>query len=60
MTFDVAEYYQLHLGTELIRVPEILFQPSIAGIDQGGVAETIEFILTQYDQESQSKLVQVF
>ncbi|XP_071820810.1 actin-related protein 5-like [Apostichopus japonicus] len=58
MTFDVAEYYQLHLGTELIRVPEILFQPSIAGMDQGGVAETMEFILSLYDQDNQSKLVQ--
>jgi len=27
-TFDIAEYYQLHIGIEQIRVPELLFQPS--------------------------------
>lgn len=57
MTFDLAEYYQLHFGSERIRVPEILFQPSIIGVEQGGITETIEFILTQYNADLQSRLV---
>jgi actin-related protein 5 len=30
---------QIHLNVERIRVPEVVFQPSIAGIDQAGIAE---------------------
>lgn len=26
-----AEYYQLHIGTERIRAPELFFQPSMIG-----------------------------
>lgn len=40
--FDVesqAESYQLHMNVERIRVPEVLFQPGIAGIDQAGLVE---------------------
>lgn len=38
---------QLHLNVERIRVPEVLFQPTIAGIDQAGVAEVCGDILTK-------------
>lgn len=38
---------QLHVNVERIRVPEVLFQPSIAGIDQAGVAEVCGDILTK-------------
>ncbi|AOA61880.1 Actin-related protein 5 [Komagataella phaffii CBS 7435] len=34
--------HQIHLNVERIRVPEVLFQPSIAGVDQAGVAELCE------------------
>ncbi|KAJ1677157.1 Nuclear actin-protein involved in chromatin remodeling, partial [Spiromyces aspiralis] len=37
----MARRYQLHLNVERIRVPEVLFQPSILGIDQTGVVESI-------------------
>ncbi|XP_033119970.1 actin-related protein 5-like [Anneissia japonica] len=56
--FDLAEYYQLHLGTERIRGPEILFQPSMLGLDQAGLAETLEFVLSKYSPELQHRLVQ--
>lgn len=36
---------QIHLNVELIRVPEVLFQPSIAGIDQAGLIEIIEGVV---------------
>lgn len=35
----VTKNHQLHLNIERIRVPEILFQPHIAGLDQAGVSE---------------------
>lgn len=59
MTFDLAEYYQLVLGVERIRVAEALFQPSIMGLEQGGLAETMEYVLRQYEPQAQDKLVQV-
>lgn len=42
-----AENHQLHLNVERIRVPEVLFQPSIAGLDQAGLIEIAADILTQ-------------
>ncbi|PNY25023.1 Actin-like protein arp5, partial [Tolypocladium capitatum] len=34
-----AELSQVHLNVERIRVPEIVFRPSIAGVDQAGIVE---------------------
>eukprot|EP00079_Xenopus_tropicalis_P031026 XP_017944797.1 PREDICTED: actin-related protein 5 isoform X3 [Xenopus tropicalis] len=56
--FNMAEYHQMYLGTERIRVPEILFQPSLMGEDQAGLAETLQYILDRYPQEVQQELVQ--
>ncbi|CAJ2501955.1 Uu.00g048080.m01.CDS01 [Anthostomella pinea] len=42
-----AETHQIHLNVERIRVPEVVFQPSIAGIDQAGLIEIAGDILTQ-------------
>ena len=33
------ELHQLHLNVERIRVPEVVFQPSIAGLDQAGLVD---------------------
>jgi actin-related protein 5 len=47
--FDVkssAEAHQLHLNVERIRVPEVIFQPSIAGLDQAGIVEIAADILS--------------
>jgi actin-related protein 5 len=41
------EIHQLHLNVERIRVPEVVFQPSIAGVDQSGVLEIASAILTE-------------
>lgn len=43
--FNLAEYHQLFLGTERIRAPEIVFQPSLIGEDQAGIAETMQYVL---------------
>ena len=53
---DSPEWYQLHLSTERIRVPEIFFQPSIVGCEQAGISETLDFILRKYDAETSVKL----
>jgi actin-related protein 5 len=41
-----AEAHQLHLNVERIRVPEVIFQPSIAGLDQASIVEIAADILT--------------
>lgn len=55
-TFDIAEYYQLHVGIEQTRVAELLFQPSMIGVDQGGLTETLSYVLTKYPLETQDVL----
>ena len=39
---------QLHVNVERIRVPEVLWQPSMAGVDQAGLGEIIEEMLKLY------------
>lgn len=41
------EAHQLHLNVERIRVPEVVFQPTIAGLDQAGIIEIASTILTE-------------
>lgn len=41
-----AEAHQIHLNVERIRVPEVIFQPSIAGLDQAGLVDIAADILT--------------
>ena len=41
------ENHQLHLNVERIRVPEIVFQPAIAGIDQAGILEIAADIINE-------------
>ncbi|XP_067266157.1 actin-related protein 5 [Chanodichthys erythropterus] len=55
--FNMAEYHQLFVGTERLRVPEILFQPSLIGEEQMGLMETLQFVLEQYTAEQQEALV---
>lgn len=56
--FNLAEYHQLHLGSERIRVPEVMFQPSLIGEEQSGIAETIQYVLDRYTKQQQDELVQ--
>lgn len=44
---SARESNQFHLNVERIRVPEVVFQPSIAGVDQAGIVEIAEDILMQ-------------
>ncbi|XP_068991223.1 actin-related protein 5 isoform X1 [Neodiprion pinetum] len=52
-----GETHQLHIGVERLRAPELLFQPSMIGSIEAGIAETIEFVLKNYSQEKQKLLV---
>lgn len=47
-----AEDYQILLEVDLIRPSEIIFQPSIIGLDQAGLCQTLDqvFRLFPYDQ----------
>ena len=42
---DPAQMHQLHMNVERIRVPEVLFSPGIAGVDQAGLIEISSGIL---------------
>lgn len=42
---DQHQHHQMHLNVERIKIPEILMQPSIAGLDQAGVTEICESLL---------------
>ncbi|CCJ28673.1 unnamed protein product [Pneumocystis jirovecii] len=46
---DIQQSYQLHLNVERIRVPEIYFEPNIAGLDQASIVEVISDILSRFD-----------
>ncbi|VVC37384.1 Actin family [Cinara cedri] len=45
------EAHQLHFGIERMRCAEVLFQPSIIGCGQGGISDTVEFILKKYNAD---------
>jgi len=50
--------YQIYLTTERIRIPEVLFQPSLMGIEQMGLAEAIYHILNQFNEVQRASMVQ--
>ncbi|XP_063708449.1 actin-related protein 5 [Culicoides brevitarsis] len=53
---NAAELNQLHVGVEAIRAPELLFQPSMIGCQEAGLAEIIDFVLKMFSPEDQLKL----
>lgn len=50
---QAAKVHQLHLNVERMRVPEVLFQPSIIGLDQAGIVEIISEILKRVERPTQ-------
>ncbi len=56
---DAASYYQLALGVERVRVPEVMFQPSLLGVDQSGLSDCLEYVLNYHPPSVQQRLVQV-
>ncbi|XP_041861024.1 actin-related protein 5 [Melanotaenia boesemani] len=55
--FNMAEYHQMFVGTERLRCPEIVFQPTLTGEDQMGLMETLQYVLARYSPEQQEALV---
>ncbi|KAG2230003.1 hypothetical protein BDF21DRAFT_422391 [Thamnidium elegans] len=55
---DIEQSYQLHVNVERARVPEVLFQPSIIGLDQAGLVETVNDIVKTFDINQREKLMQ--
>lgn len=53
---DVQQLHQLHLNVERIRVPEIYFEPNIAGLDQASIVEVISDILSRFDPNDSQKM----
>ena len=50
---------QLHVNVEQIRVPEVLFQPHIAGVDQAGLSELVEHVIKSFDAPHRERLTSV-
>lgn len=53
-----AEYHQLHVGVETIRAPELLFQPSMIGSSECGLAELIDYVFKFFTPDEQLLLAQ--
>ncbi|CAO3614941.1 unnamed protein product [Mucor hiemalis] len=54
---DMEQSYQLHVNIERARVPEVLFQPSIIGLDQAGIIESVSDIVKTFDINQREKLM---
>lgn len=55
-SFELPDGNQLFLGAERFRAPEILFRPSILGMELAGVAELVESAIHSADIELRKKL----
>lgn len=47
----------MHFSVEAVRATEILFQPSMIGVGEAGLAETIDYVLKLFAAEDQQRLV---
>jgi actin-related protein 5 len=56
---DVAQAHQLHLNIERARVPEVFWQPSMAGVDQAGIDELCSHIVKGFDLDTHRSLASV-
>lgn len=54
---DPAQASQLRLNTERIKVPEALYQPSMAGVDHAGLVELIGYVLRPFTEAEQARLL---
>ncbi|KAJ1566576.1 Nuclear actin-protein involved in chromatin remodeling, partial [Nowakowskiella sp. JEL0078] len=54
----IAQENQIHLNVERIRVPEVLFQPGIIGLEQAGLPELLYDLIRNFETDSQKLLTQ--
>lgn len=60
-TWDAADplyQHQLHLNVERFRVPEVLYQPHTAGIDQAGLDELCAHVLKNFEGSTRATMAQ--
>eukprot|EP00056_Hartaetosiga_gracilis_P008426 m.120323 g.120323 ORF g.120323 m.120323 type:complete len:120 (+) comp12916_c0_seq43:723-1082(+) len=50
---------RLFLSVERCQIPELLFQPTMCGIDSGGLTDMFQMIFPQYDNKTQEEMAQV-
>jgi len=56
---NVEHTSQLHVNVERIRVPEVLWQPNLGGLDQAGLGEVIEGVLKGFGPKERERLTSV-
>ncbi|KAG0169111.1 Nuclear actin-protein involved in chromatin remodeling [Apophysomyces sp. BC1034] len=54
---DIGQMHQLHVNVERVRVSEVLFQPSIIGLDQAGLVETVNDIVKTFEPDQRNKVM---
>jgi len=55
---EQAAMWQLDIGTSCVRTGEVLFQPSLIGLEQAGLTEIITNVLQPYSPELQLQIFQ--
>lgn len=55
-TLSSAEQYQLHIGVEQFRAPELIFKPYMVGSMEAGLTEVIGFVLSRFTEDEQMRL----
>lgn len=61
-TYDpesVEHNSQLHVNLERVRVPEVLWQPHMGGLDQAGLGEIVEHVLRPFSVAERDRLTSV-
>lgn len=58
-TSSIEEEYQMRLNIERIKVPEILFEPHIMGLDNAGISEILISVLNNFDPSTKSQMLKV-
>lgn len=61
-TFDATNPQhttRLHVNVERIRVPEVLWQPHLGGLDQAGLGEVVEYVLKGFNEKERERLTSV-
>ena len=56
---DPATMSQVHLNVERCRVPEVIFQPSLIGLDQAGLVECLTEVLKRFEEGQRMGMVKV-
>ncbi|CDZ96567.1 Actin-related protein-Arp5p [Phaffia rhodozyma] len=55
---SLEESFRIHLNVERARVPEVWFQPHIAGLDSAGIAEIVQHVLNEVELETRKRMQQ--